>query len=1235
MSPKWGAPLAEEQLRLTSQRLRQLQDRKNAHSSNLRRNIAKLLRQRNIWLARARVQDLLVEESFIDLLERLQMYIGVLLEHFNELDLKSPLLSAEVLEAMATIVHVASHVESQELQVVRDLLVNHLGSNCVSSAMNKPGNHVSPVVIRALVPSTPSAIEINACLQEIVSGHNVPWELEPTRHDLARPLSGVLTGSSPLIDMSALRQLCRYGIPDDPVWLRPRIWKLLLGIISPKKETWPTELSKRRNDYYDLVRQLLDRFSAPETSSLSSSDASLLDISKQLFRIPSNLFIQLENAPDISSFCPLDANAPDNIKIPCANNLELRLSMLQDEQQESIPMATPEARTEMDASVEGNASGNPDITSQESRSTVWSSKAFGLSFVQPRHLSALLRILYVHATINPGILSPHVPSLLVPLYTVLTQEVEPEESAHTEADAFWLFEAMLGEFNEFEDEQATNKWLHKFGERVAWVDRDFFNFLQTEGLDPSLPHYSYRWLATLLTHTLPLSSIIPVWDVLFSCPMRTQSADYKMDRLVDVCTAMLLCLRSELFRLGGSSTSAHLSPSERDNIKMQYHPKSNDTFMEGMATLQNYRVGAAGGIDRILQTASDLLQHRLNDYEDLKKKEFGLGDRIRDTMWRGFTNQLVSPAESSPESSDHDNELPQVEKNEVEILSRNGPPSFTSRLVTTVWKGITNQTAMESPPSPPVPSTPTSHSPVLPPKDLPRDGAQRSPDSYNSIWNYAEKLKDSDAVASLSKFSSNWRAKALVATWGQRYQTSQDWDTVEQSNPSRYSGLHHLDPNALSSSLSSSVYSPPLHPAYFHSPHDDYISSETEIPSSYHSNISTSQSAPSTGIISKTGASLAAFLRSVPPTPKSAPRPLLLSSTSLVATTSQGSLLSRSPHSAPILDHHGRAEYLKFRRTNVHRDSLSSVSSVPTPEAMVQPNRASASDKDSDTSGPSRRVLLNRKSVSPLALKYRSQRSTNYSRSSSITSSDAGQESSHEVPQRPSTNTGVQRRMSDSSPFASPPVPYTPSSAETPFNNAFYVNEYGGHRDPALLEDWEEQMLVSTSTSKRPLRKKVLTENGLADNTSDSPTARLPTRNARVRTRKNQLTNLPLGDLPTLDTLNKAPSPDTLKVDWLEDQDTSTTPRASEFDLNSQQSISPRSTKYSRKISTEKKTSVDGREIRIRKTSNSQRTRKTSENREEVRNSRDSAAEEGDDEGYDDLLSAYESEEGPQSLDRT
>ncbi|KAF8350804.1 hypothetical protein F5887DRAFT_1210177 [Amanita rubescens] len=185
-------------------------------------------------------------------------------------------------------------------------------------------------------------------------------------------------------------------------------------------------------------------------------------------------------------------------------------------------------------------------------------------------------------------------------------------------------------------------------------------------------------------------------------------------------------------------------------------------------------------------------------------------------MWKGFTNQLASPVES-PEPSD--SESSQGENNETETLSSSKLPSFTSRLATTVWKGVTNQTAMEPPPSPPTPLSPVTESPLETPSE-----DQRPPNVYNGIWNYAERLKDSDAIATLSKVGSNWRARALIATVGrpEAHQRSQvetrNWVMMNKGDQDSLNGTHrvHTEPSVYP--RRSSVYSPPPRPAYFRSP---------------------------------------------------------------------------------------------------------------------------------------------------------------------------------------------------------------------------------------------------------------------------------------------------------------------------------------------------------------------------------------------------------------------------------
>ena len=61
-------------------------------------------------------------------------------------------------------------------------------------------------------------------------------------------------------------------------------------------------------------------------------------------------------------------------------------------------------------------------------------------------------------------------SLLIPVYSVLLQEIEAPDVAHVEADTFWLFEAMVGEFSQLEDEEGGNQWMRRLSDRLEWAD---------------------------------------------------------------------------------------------------------------------------------------------------------------------------------------------------------------------------------------------------------------------------------------------------------------------------------------------------------------------------------------------------------------------------------------------------------------------------------------------------------------------------------------------------------------------------------------------------------------------------------------------------------------------------------------------------------------------------------------------------------------------------------------------
>lgn len=236
-----------------------------------------------------------------------------------------------------------------------------------------------------------------------------------------------------------------------------------------------------------------------------------MEASKALTQVPRNLFIKLEDEPDKLDSCPLDETAPEDVRLACAEYLDVRLRLIREaESQDGTPAkedmpeirleSTPEIRLEatpgeheaatndpadqtLDQSIHLDTDGAgtpaislsaPDSPSSNSSAptTLLRSRSYSASGAHPRHASALLRLLYVHSTLNPANRSPQIASLLVPLYSALIEEIEPEDASHVEADAFWLFEAMVGEFSELEDPEGANVWMRKMSEEIKSADTE-------------------------------------------------------------------------------------------------------------------------------------------------------------------------------------------------------------------------------------------------------------------------------------------------------------------------------------------------------------------------------------------------------------------------------------------------------------------------------------------------------------------------------------------------------------------------------------------------------------------------------------------------------------------------------------------------------------------------------------------------------------------------------------------
>lgn len=741
------------------------------------------------------------------------------------------------------------------------------------------------------------------------------------------------------------------------------------------------------------------------------------------------------------------------------------------------------------------------------------------------------------------------------------------------------------------------------------------------------------------------------------------------------------CLNSRahiLFRLG---KPGRRSPSlwDDDGSGLSRSPlrawELGDAFMEGMTLLQRYPIEEAGGVERLIQVAEDFQTQRTNDLNAMQAAASTIGEKLRNTLWSGLVAQAPSTEpEGSPEDSDEEEEDRDGSSGEVTDSTQSGQTASTwaSRLGTSVWRGFTNQSAMDAPPSPispdasPVPSPrrqdsdttihpgdsgpPEASKPSLSHAHSRTMSSFLSPPATASLWNYAERLAQSDMAAKLSKVSTNVSAKALNA-WSARSAPPVDAPVFDQQqkdtlqvSPMGRSISEQIGEGDRRGSLPNmnraSLYSPPPRPAYFKPPRDSRMFSPSEasqfsFPDSPDSATS-AQSAPVQGTPShgRMGSVSMQRLQSwsqnlVAKPTKSAPRPLLLNPTSLV-TPSPGIGLSRSANSTPRPD---EWEDVMNRRmvSPRSRDSQSSSSSVQT-TSITSPKTMEGGGWDSDTS-ISRKVPLNRMSISPVAPLSRLSRynkSHSYSRSEKMKASRTGSETepvqfatmpTHVEERRRSTRGWEQIPMPDSpSTYTSSPPPRTPVSSVA--QAMVKVTNTEGHRGSMVLTEPSgsggtldlplELQQNARRKSSNPISINAVDDVDTSDSSLPPPSPSIKPA-SRIRSKRY---GAPLASLRIRDSIgpmsanssNKGLSPSSLTAPDLfdgSDVDLAPTPRAIAFPATS-----PTSPRRQRKVSTE------GHERRSRKVSAEKHHKRAK-----------SASEDGDDEGYDELLSAYESEE--------
>ncbi|KAI6048035.1 DUF292-domain-containing protein [Pisolithus marmoratus] len=174
-STTWNAAKAKLQLRLSVQRLRTLQQKKEAQAKSARRDIAILLEKGKTESARVKVEAVINEDVTLELLELLELYCELLIARFGLFDQSTREPDPGISEGVCGIIYAAPRTEVKELQTLREFLMHKYGREFSIGVMENREGCVSDRVMKKLAVGTPPPMLVEAYLTEIAKGYCVNW----------------------------------------------------------------------------------------------------------------------------------------------------------------------------------------------------------------------------------------------------------------------------------------------------------------------------------------------------------------------------------------------------------------------------------------------------------------------------------------------------------------------------------------------------------------------------------------------------------------------------------------------------------------------------------------------------------------------------------------------------------------------------------------------------------------------------------------------------------------------------------------------------------------------------------------------------------------------------------------------------------------------------------------------------------------------------------------------------
>ncbi|MCH0629928.1 IST1 family protein [Kocuria palustris] len=167
-------------LKMAILRAQLVQEKKLALAKQQRRQLADLLNQGKEQSATIRVENIIREDIYIELLEYIELYCELLLARISLIvDPELTECDSNIKEAVALVIYLASHSELKEITQIRDQLIAKYGVDFGKQALDNVDNIVPEKIVNRCNVPVPKEELVTLYLCEIARAYNAPYSNLP------------------------------------------------------------------------------------------------------------------------------------------------------------------------------------------------------------------------------------------------------------------------------------------------------------------------------------------------------------------------------------------------------------------------------------------------------------------------------------------------------------------------------------------------------------------------------------------------------------------------------------------------------------------------------------------------------------------------------------------------------------------------------------------------------------------------------------------------------------------------------------------------------------------------------------------------------------------------------------------------------------------------------------------------------------------------------------------------